>query len=152
MLETVCDGGALQAEALRLQAEAAQKATRRTALRWLRQVSLNRRQLALAALTACVGLVLSWRLVHSSTIPETAIAAETLPRPSPAPPTATDLPLVPPPELPPPTPELQRDALRAALNGDGRAPALYQRLTAGPDARTFQLAARLSSRGHIRKP
>jgi len=42
--------------------------------------------------------------------------------------------------------------LRAAFNGDERAPDLYQRLTTGPDARTFQLAARLSARGHIRKP
>jgi hypothetical protein len=153
MVETVCDGGALRAEALRLQAQAAQKAaTRHTALRWLRQLSLRPRQLALAALGACAALVLTWRLLHARAIPETAIAAEALPQPSPAPPPATDVPLVPLPELPPATPELQRDALRAALNGDERATELYQRLAAGPDARTFQLAARLSSRGHIRKP
>lgn len=164
--ETVCDGGALRAQALRLQAEAevAQKAAAwravswRTALRWLRRAPLSPRQLALAALAACATLVLTFRLLHSKPLPEPAITAESTtgeaparePPPAPVPMAAeTSTPL---PELPPPAPELPRDALRAALNGDERATDLYQRLGTGPDARTFQLGARLSARGHIRKP
>jgi hypothetical protein len=182
-VETVCDGGALRAQALRLQAEAAQQASgwrtaltthMMAALRWLRpltstfrngvlgQASLNVRRLGLAALALGAALVLAWRLVRSPSLPEPAISAEA-PAHEPAaaaPPLAvetaeaatTNGPLNPLPELPPPSPALQRDAFRAALNGDERATDLYQRLATEPDARTFQLAARLSAGGHIRRP
>jgi hypothetical protein len=167
LLETVCDGGALRAEALRLSAEARRASNQRDGeLRQrLRQLSRslrnqaprNARRVALAALSLCAALLLGWRSVRSGNAPEPAISAEAPARDAPAPAPATETasassatsPVL---DLPPPPPELQRDALRAALNGDERAADLYQRLGAGPDGRTFQLAASLSARGHIRRP
>jgi hypothetical protein len=189
-VETICDGGALRAHALRLQAEAQAQAaqqpsswraalTTHTAatLHWLRQITaglhgmlrkapLNARRLGIAAVALCAAAVLTGRFVHSKNLPGPAISAEA---PALEPPagalrtapataeataeaTATNTSPEPSPNLPALPPELQRDALRAALNGDETATDLYQRLAAGPDARLFQLAARLSARGQIRKP
>ncbi|HEU4580336.1 MAG TPA: hypothetical protein VFS67_18900 [Polyangiaceae bacterium] len=167
LLETVCDGGALQAEARRLAAEARRPASWRDSepLQRLRRLAATLRERlprgarwrGLAALGVCTAVLLGWRVVRSENTPEPAISAEALAREMPAAAPATEIasasaPTPPLPELPPPPPELQRDALRAALNGDERAADLYQRLGSGPDARTFQLAARLSARGRVRKP
>jgi len=49
--------------------------------------------------------------------------------------------------------ELQRTAFHAAFSGDLRAAsALYRELATGPDARTFELAARLADENRVRKP
>jgi hypothetical protein len=52
-----------------------------------------------------------------------------------------------------PSPQLQREAFRAAVSGDSAAAAaLYQQLSLGPDARVYQLAARYAAQGRVRKP
>lgn len=56
-------------------------------------------------------------------------------------------------ELAPPSPELQREAFRAAQGGDSAAAAaLYRQLAQGTDGRVFQLAARYAAQGRVRKP
>lgn len=56
-------------------------------------------------------------------------------------------------ELPQPSPQLQREAFRAALGGDSAAAAaLYQELARGPEARVYQLAARYAAQGRVRRP
>lgn len=88
--------------------------------------------------------------------PQASVAGEPPPSSDPAP-LVTDLEsqraaLQPEPALPP-SPELQREAFRAALGGDGAAAAaLYQQLASGSGERVFQLAARYAEQGRVRRP
>lgn len=78
--------------------------------------------------------------------PEASTPAELAPAPAESPSPATL-------EADAPSPQLQREAFRAAVSGEGAAAArLYQQLARGPDARVYQLAARYAAQDRVRKP